>query len=65
MKTVRLTAAQAIVRFLAAQRTVIDGREERLFPGVFAIFGHGGVTSLGHALPRRASGFSRGGAPSA
>lgn len=50
MKTVRLTTAQAIVRFLVAQRTLVDGREEPLFPGVFAIFGHGNVTSLGHAL---------------
>jgi 3D-(3,5/4)-trihydroxycyclohexane-1,2-dione acylhydrolase (decyclizing) len=50
MDTIRLTAAQAIVRFLIAQRTEIDGREEPLFPGVFAIFGHGNVTSLGEAL---------------
>ncbi len=50
MRTVRLTAAQAIVRFLVAQRTVVDGREEPLFPGVFAIFGHGNVVALGHAL---------------
>jgi 3D-(3,5/4)-trihydroxycyclohexane-1,2-dione acylhydrolase (decyclizing) len=50
METTRLTVAQAIVRFLVAQRTVIDGREAPLFPGVFAIFGHGNVTSLGDAL---------------
>jgi 3D-(3,5/4)-trihydroxycyclohexane-1,2-dione acylhydrolase (decyclizing) len=50
MRTVRLTAAQAIVRYLVAQRTLIDGREEPLFPGVFAIFGHGNVTCLGTAL---------------
>jgi 3D-(3,5/4)-trihydroxycyclohexane-1,2-dione acylhydrolase (decyclizing) len=50
MKTVKLTTAQAIVRFLIAQRTVIDGREAPLFPGVFAIFGHGNVTGLGFAL---------------
>jgi 3D-(3,5/4)-trihydroxycyclohexane-1,2-dione acylhydrolase (decyclizing) len=48
--TVRLTTAQAIVRFLVAQRTVLDGREVPLFPGVFAIFGHGNVTGLGNAL---------------
>jgi 3D-(3,5/4)-trihydroxycyclohexane-1,2-dione acylhydrolase (decyclizing) len=48
--TVRLTAAQAIVRFLVAQRTVVDGREAPLFPGVFAIFGHGNVLGLGNAL---------------
>jgi 3D-(3,5/4)-trihydroxycyclohexane-1,2-dione acylhydrolase (decyclizing) len=50
VKTVRLTTAQAIVRYLVAQRTVLDGREEPLFPGVFAIFGHGNVTALGNAL---------------
>jgi 3D-(3,5/4)-trihydroxycyclohexane-1,2-dione acylhydrolase (decyclizing) len=50
MDTVRLTTAQAIVRFLVAQRTIVDGREVPLFPGVFAIFGHGNVTGLGNAL---------------
>ncbi len=50
METIRLTAAEAIVRYLIAQRTIIDGRQEPLFPGVFAIFGHGNVTCLGHAL---------------
>jgi 3D-(3,5/4)-trihydroxycyclohexane-1,2-dione acylhydrolase (decyclizing) len=50
VETVRLTAAQAIVRFLVAQRSVVDGREVPLFPGVFAIFGHGNVTGLGNAL---------------
>jgi 3D-(3,5/4)-trihydroxycyclohexane-1,2-dione acylhydrolase (decyclizing) len=50
MKTVRLTTAQAIVRYLVAQRTVVDGQEVPLFPGVFAIFGHGNVTGLGFAL---------------
>src|SRR5579871_1945031 len=50
MKTVRLTMAQALVRYLIAQRTVIDGREVPLFAGVFAIFGHGNVTCLGEAL---------------
>ncbi len=50
MDTVRLTTAQAIVRWLVAQRTLIDGEEGPLFPGVFAIFGHGNVTCLGEAL---------------
>ncbi|NNE13297.1 MAG: 3D-(3,5/4)-trihydroxycyclohexane-1,2-dione acylhydrolase (decyclizing), partial [Ilumatobacter sp.] len=47
---VRLTTAEAIVRYLIAQRTVIDGEEVALFPGVYAIFGHGNVTCLGHSL---------------
>ena len=50
MGTVRLTTAQAIVRFLVAQRTIVDGKEAPLFPGVFAIFGHGNVLGLGNAL---------------
>jgi 3D-(3,5/4)-trihydroxycyclohexane-1,2-dione acylhydrolase (decyclizing) len=50
MKTVRLTTAEAIVRYLIAQRTVIDGEDAPLVPGVFAIFGHGNVTCLGPAL---------------
>jgi 3D-(3,5/4)-trihydroxycyclohexane-1,2-dione acylhydrolase (decyclizing) len=51
METVRLTTAQAIVRHLIAQRTILgDGTDAPLFPGVYAIFGHGNVTCLGHAL---------------
>jgi hypothetical protein len=49
-ETVRLTMAQALVRYLAAQRIVIDGIERGLCGGVFAIFGHGNVTCLGEAL---------------
>ncbi|WP_233862905.1 3D-(3,5/4)-trihydroxycyclohexane-1,2-dione acylhydrolase (decyclizing) [Paraburkholderia adhaesiva] len=51
--TVRLTAAQALVRYLAAQRVTCEdgsGRTEPLFGGVFAIFGHGNVAGLGEAL---------------
>ena len=50
MNTVTLTTAQAIIRYLAAQYTVVDGREVRLFGGGFGIFGHGNVTCLGEAL---------------
>jgi len=50
MKTLRLTAAQATVRFLAAQMTEIDGETMSLFAGAFAIFGHGNVAGLGEAL---------------
>jgi 3D-(3,5/4)-trihydroxycyclohexane-1,2-dione acylhydrolase (decyclizing) len=45
-----MTTAAALVRYLVAQRTTIDGVDSPLFPGVFAIFGHGNVTSLGLAL---------------
>jgi 3D-(3,5/4)-trihydroxycyclohexane-1,2-dione acylhydrolase (decyclizing) len=44
--------AQALVRYLAAQRTEFDGRIEPLFAGVWAIFGHGNVAGLGEALWR-------------
>src|SRR5579859_4511827 len=50
MKTVRLTMAQALVRYLCSQKTEIDGRIETLFAGVFGIFGHGNVTCLAEAL---------------
>jgi 3D-(3,5/4)-trihydroxycyclohexane-1,2-dione acylhydrolase (decyclizing) len=47
---VRLTVAQALVRFLAAQEIERDGRRERFFAGCFGIFGHGNVAGLGQAL---------------
>ena len=48
--TVRMTAAQALVRFLAAQHVERDGNERRFFAGMFGIFGHGNVTGIGQAL---------------
>jgi 3D-(3,5/4)-trihydroxycyclohexane-1,2-dione acylhydrolase (decyclizing) len=48
--TLRLTMAQALVRYLAAQRTECEGRVEPLFAGVWAIFGHGNVAGIGEAL---------------
>ena len=49
--TVRLTTAQALVRWMVAQRSeLLDGTEVPLFAGVFAIFGHGNVLGLGTAL---------------
>ena len=50
METVRLTTAQALVRWMLAQRTEIDGRPAPVFGGVFAIFGHGNVVALAEAL---------------
>src|SRR6266702_1012413 len=47
---IRLTMAQALVRYLAAQRTQFDGSVQPLFAGVWAIFGHGNVAGLGEAL---------------
>jgi 3D-(3,5/4)-trihydroxycyclohexane-1,2-dione acylhydrolase (decyclizing) len=48
--TVRLTAAQALMRFLAAQHVERDGVEQRFFGGCFGIFGHGNVAGIGEAL---------------
>jgi 3D-(3,5/4)-trihydroxycyclohexane-1,2-dione acylhydrolase (decyclizing) len=48
--TVRLTAAQALIRFLAAQHVERDGVEQRFFGGCFGIFGHGNVAGIGEAL---------------
>src|SRR5665213_1801017 len=48
--SVRLTAAQAMVRYLAAQHVELDGVRTRYFAGVWAIFGHGNVAGLGEAL---------------
>lgn len=50
MSTIRLTMAQALVKYLAAQRIEHEGAEVALFEGVFAIFGHGNVAGLGEAL---------------
>jgi 3D-(3,5/4)-trihydroxycyclohexane-1,2-dione acylhydrolase (decyclizing) len=50
MTTIRLTAAQALVKFLTRQMTVVDGRKVPLFAGMWAIFGHGNVAGMGEAL---------------
>jgi 3D-(3,5/4)-trihydroxycyclohexane-1,2-dione acylhydrolase (decyclizing) len=50
MTTIRLTMAQALIRYLAAQMSELDDHEVPLFAGVFAIFGHGNVAGLGEAL---------------
>ncbi|MGP5007939.1 3D-(3,5/4)-trihydroxycyclohexane-1,2-dione acylhydrolase (decyclizing) [Brachybacterium tyrofermentans] len=53
--TVRLTVAQALVRFLAAQFAERDGVRDRLIPGTFGIFGHGNVAGIGQALLQNAT----------
>lgn len=50
MKTMRMTVAQALVKFLNAQYVEFDGREEKFVHGIFTIFGHGNVVGLGQAL---------------
>src|SRR5574341_2696612 len=50
METIRLTMAQAIIRFLKAQHIERDGTEQQFFAGCFGIFGHGNVAGIGQAL---------------
>jgi 3D-(3,5/4)-trihydroxycyclohexane-1,2-dione acylhydrolase (decyclizing) len=47
---IRLTVAQALVKFLGAQYSESDGEEQKLFAGCFGIFGHGNVAGIGQAL---------------
>src|SRR5207247_3632718 len=49
-KTMRLTMAQALVKYLQVQYSERDGETRRLIPGIFGIFGHGNVAGLGQAL---------------
>ena len=49
-KTVRLTVAQALVRFLDQQYVSFDGKETKFVEGIFTIFGHGIAVGLGEAL---------------
>src|ERR1700726_2507329 len=51
--TLRLTMAQALVRFLAAQYVERDGVEHHFVNGCFGIFGHGNVAGIGEALFER------------
>jgi 3D-(3,5/4)-trihydroxycyclohexane-1,2-dione acylhydrolase (decyclizing) len=55
METIRLTTAQALVRFLVHQYSERDGQEQRLIPGMWGIFGHGNVAGVGQALLERES----------
>ncbi len=50
MGTIKLTMAQALLKFLDQQYVELDGREYKFVHGVFGIFGHGNVTGIGEAL---------------
>lgn len=56
-KKIRLTTAQAMVRYLQVQYSERDGERHRLFAGIFGIFGHGNVTGLGQALEECGAGL--------
>ncbi len=49
-QTIRLTTAQAVVKYLQVQYSQRDGQSRRLIAGIFGIFGHGNVAGLGQAL---------------
>lgn len=50
MKTIRLTTAQALIKFLNQQYIEVDGAQHPFVEGIFNIFGHGNVLSIGQAL---------------
>jgi 3D-(3,5/4)-trihydroxycyclohexane-1,2-dione acylhydrolase (decyclizing) len=50
IKTIRLTMAQALLKFIDNQYIEMDGKEYKFVKGIFGIFGHGNVTGLGEAL---------------
>ncbi|MDU4695670.1 MAG: 3D-(3,5/4)-trihydroxycyclohexane-1,2-dione acylhydrolase (decyclizing) [Paenibacillus sp.] len=52
MRTIRLTMAQALLKFLDSQYVSVDGVETKFVAGVMGIFGHGNVTGIGEALER-------------
>jgi len=54
-QTVRLTTAQALVKFLSSQYSERDGLEQRLVTGILGIFGHGNVAGVGQALLQAAT----------
>ncbi len=49
-ETVRLTMAQAVVKFINAQHSEFDGQRQRFIQGIWGIFGHGNVSGLGQAI---------------
>ncbi|WP_242143092.1 MULTISPECIES: 3D-(3,5/4)-trihydroxycyclohexane-1,2-dione acylhydrolase (decyclizing) [unclassified Bacillus cereus group] len=57
MDTIRLTTAQALVKFLNQQYIQFDEREEKFVKGIFTIFGHGNVLGIGQALEENSGGL--------
>ena len=50
MKTIKLSCSHALIRFLVNQKILINEEKKPLFPGIFAIFGHGNVSCIGQAM---------------
>ncbi|MGF7530256.1 3D-(3,5/4)-trihydroxycyclohexane-1,2-dione acylhydrolase (decyclizing) [Bacillus paralicheniformis] len=53
-KKIRLTTAQALIKFLNQQYIHVDGEETPFVEGIFTIFGHGNVVGIGQALEQDA-----------
>ena len=50
MDTLRLTCSHALIKYLIAQKIIINGKKNPLFAGVFGILGHGNVACIGQAI---------------
>ena len=50
MKTVKMSCSHALIRYLIAQKIMINGKKHPLFPGAFGIYGHGNVACIGQAM---------------
>ncbi len=50
MKTIRLSCSHALIKYLVAQKVIINGKKKPLFPGAFGIYGHGNVACIGQAM---------------
>ena len=50
MKSIKLSCAYALIKYLIAQKIIINGKKEPLFPGAFGIYGHGNVACIGQAM---------------
>ncbi len=57
IETIRLTMAQAVVKYLQMQYSERDGKVRRLIPAMFGIFGHGNVCGMGQALEECGAGL--------
>ena len=50
MKTIKLSCSHALIKYLIAQKTIVEGKKSPLFPGAFGIYGHGNVACIGQAM---------------
>ena len=50
MKKISLTCSHALIKYLIAQKIIIDGKKMPLFAGAFGIYGHGNVACIGQAM---------------